>query len=369
MPICLYFTVLHLKEEKFSNNSESRGDYKVQPNAQKDVSETPKNMMNYLTNLYQLQWSNALNQNSQFADQKFELNNKLHSEVVETKSSVKKEGNETQGRQNLQEYEMLIKNVVSLAAASSDQESETNKQQQQQQQQQNTKEKPDVSYFAMVAKAIQQSERGYVILNDIYSFVLKNYPYYENAPPSWKISIRHQLSTNSCFVKVANIPGQRGFYWSIHPACKEELARGSYRTALQKVRHTTRRYLRGRKRMQRYMVNVSKTTPMVLNKQKALDSKPKVPDGYALMQSTPIPQNHPFYFLSRPEFPYENYVTKHNEQSWQQEVNLIKQDTCTCESQQQVLRDIGGETGPSRIFTEFAQNHVMPCSSGFDDFM
>ena len=75
--------------------------------------------------------------------------------------------------------------------------------------------RPPVSYLRMIAEAILDKPTERALLTDIYSYVLRSYPYFELRKPAWRNSIRHNLSVNGCFVKNGKAPTGRGFYWSV----------------------------------------------------------------------------------------------------------------------------------------------------------
>ncbi|ROT40147.1 forkhead box protein K2 [Sodiomyces alkalinus F11] len=92
--------------------------------------------------------------------------------------------------------------------------------------------KPQFSYAQMITQAIMSAPDGKLNLNGIYTFITTNYAYYRHQPPAgWQNSIRHNLSLNKAFDKVARStdePG-KGMKWQIVPEAREEMTRTAYR--------------------------------------------------------------------------------------------------------------------------------------------
>ncbi|CAG8671235.1 10920_t:CDS:2, partial [Gigaspora margarita] len=62
--------------------------------------------------------------------------------------------------------------------------------------------KSPYTYATLITYAITNSPNKQLTINEIYNWMMENYPYYKTAGPSWKNSIRHTLSVNKKFVRV-----------------------------------------------------------------------------------------------------------------------------------------------------------------------
>lgn len=115
--------------------------------------------------------------------------------------------------------------------------------------------KPPYSYAQLIVQAIALATDKQLTLNGIYNHITKNYPYYRTADKGWQVgserflsgrrvgtsdinslsasqnSIRHNLSLNRYFIKVARSqeePG-KGSFWRIDPSSEAKLIEQAFR--------------------------------------------------------------------------------------------------------------------------------------------
>ncbi|CAK12559.1 Defective pharyngeal development protein 4 [Caenorhabditis elegans] len=90
--------------------------------------------------------------------------------------------------------------------------------------------KPPYSYISLITMAIQKSNSRQLTLSEIYNWIMDLFPYYQNNQQRWQNSIRHSLSFNDCFVKVARSPDKpgKGSFWTLHEHCGNMFENGCY---------------------------------------------------------------------------------------------------------------------------------------------
>jgi len=152
----------------------------------------------------------------------------------------------------------------------------------------NAEQKPLMSYLTIIAMAILSTPQKRSLLNDIYEFVICNFPYYERSTTAWRNSVRHNLSVNECFVKNGRAPSGRGFYWAIHPACLDDFRRGDF----------NRRQARGRAQTNFRLLEVYRQRAQVACSTHAAAQQ----DYYIRMQSTPTRQIDVYESQQTPQY-------------------------------------------------------------------
>ncbi|XP_028257495.1 forkhead box protein K1 [Parambassis ranga] len=96
--------------------------------------------------------------------------------------------------------------------------------------------KPPYSYAQLIVQAISSAPDKQLTLSGIYAHITKHYPYYRTADKGWQNSIRHNLSLNRYFVKVARSqdePG-KGSFWRVDAASEGKLVEQAFRKRRQR---------------------------------------------------------------------------------------------------------------------------------------
>ncbi len=101
------------------------------------------------------------------------------------------------------------------------------------------KGKPMHTYIELISRALLSSPTLSMSLPEIYDHIMAEHPFYRTSTLAWKNAIRHNLSTNECFVKATRSQSGRGWDWTIHPACVVPFSKGDYRrrSARSRVQH------------------------------------------------------------------------------------------------------------------------------------
>ncbi|XP_060794724.1 forkhead box protein H1 [Neoarius graeffei] len=78
--------------------------------------------------------------------------------------------------------------------------------------------KPPYSYLAMIAMVIQNSPQKKLTLSQILKEISMLFPFFKGNYKGWRDSVRHNLSSYDCFVKVLKDPGKpqgKGNFWAV----------------------------------------------------------------------------------------------------------------------------------------------------------
>ncbi|KAM4606583.1 forkhead box protein H1 [Polymixia lowei] len=78
--------------------------------------------------------------------------------------------------------------------------------------------KPPYSYLAMIAMVIQKSPEKKLTLSEILEEISTLFPFFKGNYKGWRDSVRHNLSSYDCFVKVLKDPGKpqgKGNFWAV----------------------------------------------------------------------------------------------------------------------------------------------------------
>lgn len=86
------------------------------------------------------------------------------------------------------------------------------------------------TFVAVIAQAILSAPGKRMTLSSIYHYIASNYSHFNREKgPGWRNSVRHNLSSNDCFVKAGRAENGKGHYWMIHPKDLPEFTKGNFR--------------------------------------------------------------------------------------------------------------------------------------------
>lgn len=110
--------------------------------------------------------------------------------------------------------------------------------------------KPDLSYAALLGRAILSSPEHRLTLQEIYDWITIVYPYFKRGETTWMNSIRHVLSTTVCFRKVTRDRALGRTLWAIWDEDIECFKNGGFRKQLCKdMKVPEAKNKRGRKQL------------------------------------------------------------------------------------------------------------------------
>lgn len=92
--------------------------------------------------------------------------------------------------------------------------------------------KPDLSYAALIGRAILSSPEHRLTLQEIYDWITIVYPYYKRGETTWMNSIRHVLSTTLVFRKVPRDRSVGRTLWAIYDDDMECFRDGGFKKHL-----------------------------------------------------------------------------------------------------------------------------------------
>ncbi|CAF1237374.1 unnamed protein product [Rotaria magnacalcarata] len=146
-------------------------------------------------------------------------NSFLGSSISSCSTSPKNETNESQ----VIVSSPIIQRISSITTDNSQHEHDNNNPK--------TLTKPPFSYAQLIVQAIISASDRQMTLSQIYNFISAQYPYYAANNRGWQNSIRHNLSLNRYFIRLARKENEsgKGSFWRLDQTCEEKLIDHAFR--------------------------------------------------------------------------------------------------------------------------------------------
>ena len=93
----------------------------------------------------------------------------------------------------------------------------------------NRRKKSEMSYVALISRAILTSPGKKLTLSEIYQFIEKHFPEFVECRVGWKNTVRHNLSLHNCFIKGELAQHGKSCYWRVHPRYVSRFVLGDFR--------------------------------------------------------------------------------------------------------------------------------------------
>lgn len=231
--------------------------------------------------------------------------------------------------------------------------------------------RPPYSYITLITMALHMSPDRQLPISEIYKWIMELFPYYRNDTVKWQNSIRHSLSYNDCFVKLARVPNQRGkgSFWTLHENCGEMFSSGCYlrrQTRFKTEEREKHRKERKQKKMEEKALSQSQGVPEIENQEEKLDvSSTSTPAAYPTSAFKPVEKDEQKavqYAMSAaveaaPVLP--NSVAPAGANNYSQATSSSVETLGTTQS----LMNLDGQYSSSYTYSDFLADQLQPPNS------
>ncbi|XP_077113165.1 forkhead box protein I2-like [Ranitomeya variabilis] len=104
--------------------------------------------------------------------------------------------------------------------------------------------KPPYSFMDLIMMALENAPEKKLTSHQIFTYVVERFPFYRMDQAGWKNSIRHTLSVNNCFKRVARDKCIKGLgcYWTLDQSCTKIQNNGKLKGQRKKYNYDSNRY-------------------------------------------------------------------------------------------------------------------------------